>query len=106
MPARSSFWTNLEQDLQDPEYRRIHESEAQRIAEIDALINELAPATSRRMTTLSNVPKWMKNATVVQRIRWLAEGYEQTARLDSDAKVPLALVAAQIRACLDGDSDE
>ncbi len=88
MPARSSFWTDLEQDLQDPEYRRIHESEAQRIAEIDALINELAPATSRRMTT------------------WLAEGYEQTARLDSDAKVPLALVAAQIRACLDGDSDE
>ena len=39
----------------------------------------------------------------LDRVRWLAQGYEDVARMDSDATVPLALVAAQIRAALKGD---
>lgn len=38
----------------------------------------------------------------VQAVRWLAQGYADVARMDSDATVPLALVAAQVAAALDG----
>lgn len=41
MAARSRFWDDLNRDLQDPEHRREFERESERIAQIDALINEL-----------------------------------------------------------------
>lgn len=41
MPAKSVFWSDLDHDLDNPSYRKHHLREAERIAQIDALVNEL-----------------------------------------------------------------
>jgi DNA-binding phage protein len=42
--TRSAFWDDLDQDLQDPQYRREYILEAQRIATIDRIVNALRDA--------------------------------------------------------------
>lgn len=41
MPTKSVFWSDLDHDLDNPSYREHHLREAERIAQIDALVNEL-----------------------------------------------------------------
>ncbi len=99
--TRSAFWDDLANDLQDPEFRRHHLLETERVAAIDRMVNQLddirgslgmtkadlaraiqrTPATVRRLLTSKSAnPEF---AVVVQMAAVL--GYRVTLEPMSDA---------------------
>ena len=47
MPQTTAFWTDLQQDLQDPEFRRAYVLETMRISATDDIVNAFDEARER-----------------------------------------------------------
>ena len=57
MPQTTVFWTDLQQDLQDPEFRRAYVLETMRIAATDDIVNAFDEARERAGITKADLAR-------------------------------------------------
>ena len=77
-PARSVFWDDLQERLQDPGYLRDYVTQSLRISTIDRLVNRLAAALEAQDVTKAEVARRLNTEAATIRRLFTQTGHNPT----------------------------